>query len=51
MPATQPSFLSFALQHGADLETIRKALCRDSAVPSRPVAACLDIIVGEGRGQ
>lgn len=44
--------LSFALQHGADLETIRKALCRDSAGrPLGPVAAALDIIAGEGRRQ
>lgn len=39
--------LSFALQHGADINTIRKALCRDSAGrPLGPVAAALDLIAG-----
>jgi hypothetical protein len=42
--------LSFALQHGADLETIRKALCRDSQGRALgPVAAALDIIAGRDR--
>jgi hypothetical protein len=42
--------LSFALQHGADLETIRKALCRDSqGRPLGPVAAALDIIAGRDK--
>jgi hypothetical protein len=37
--------LSFALQHGADLGAIRKALGRDSAgQPLGPVATALDII-------
>ena len=37
--------LSFALQHGADLETIRRALCRDSAGRALgPIAQALDII-------
>ena len=37
--------LSFALQHGADITAIRKALCRDSAGrPLGPVAAALDLI-------
>lgn len=37
--------LSFALQHGADIEAIRKALCRDSqGRPLGPVGAVLDII-------
>jgi hypothetical protein len=41
--------LSFALQHGADLEAIRKALCRDSqGRPLGPLAKALDIIAGEG---
>jgi hypothetical protein len=41
--------LSIALQFGADLETIRKALCRDSrGRPSGPLAAALDIIVDGG---
>jgi ribonucleoside-diphosphate reductase alpha chain len=40
---------SIALQFGADLETIRKALCRDSrGRPSGPLAAALDIIVDRG---
>ena len=37
--------LSFALQYGADIETIRRALCRDSAGRALgPVAEALDII-------
>ena len=36
---------SIALQHGADLETIRKALCRDArGNASGPLGAALDII-------
>jgi len=36
---------SFALQFGVDLETIRKALCRDArGVASGPLGAALDII-------
>jgi hypothetical protein len=36
---------SFALQFGADIETIRKALCRDSrGNASGPLGAALDII-------
>jgi hypothetical protein len=36
---------SIALQHGANIETIRKALCRDSrGQPSGPLSAALDII-------
>jgi hypothetical protein len=36
---------SIALQFGADLESIRKALCRDShGRPSGPLAAALDRI-------
>jgi hypothetical protein len=39
--------LSFALQHGADISSISKALCRDSQGRALgPVAAALDIIVG-----
>jgi hypothetical protein len=39
--------LSIALQHGADLETIRRALCRDSrGRPSGPLGAALDLIMG-----
>jgi hypothetical protein len=41
---------SLALQHGADIETIRKALCRDShGNPSGPLAAALDLIVRTDR--
>jgi hypothetical protein len=37
--------LSFALQHGADIETIRRALCRDSQSRALgPIAQALDII-------
>jgi hypothetical protein len=37
--------LSFALQHGADINVIRKALCRDSQDRALgPVAAALDLI-------
>jgi hypothetical protein len=39
--------LSIALQHGADLETIQRALCRDSqGRASGPLGAALDIIMG-----
>jgi hypothetical protein len=39
---------SLALQFGADIETIRKALCRDSqGRPSGPLGAALDIIARE----
>jgi hypothetical protein len=35
--------LSFALQHGADVEAIRRALCRDAqGRPSTPIGAALD---------
>ncbi len=38
---------SLALQHGADLELIRKALCRDShGRASGPLGAALDFIAG-----
>ena len=38
---------SFAVQHGADPEAIRRALCRDShGNPSGPLATALDIIAG-----
>jgi hypothetical protein len=37
--------LSFALQHGADVEAIRRALCRDSqGRPLGPLAAALDLV-------
>jgi hypothetical protein len=39
--------LSFALQHGADINDIRKALCRDSKGRAlSPVGAALDILAG-----
>jgi hypothetical protein len=39
--------LSFALQHGADLETIRRALCRDSQGRALgPVGHALDLLAG-----
>jgi hypothetical protein len=44
--------LSFALQHGADADAIRKALCRDSQGRALgPLGAVLDIIAGAGGGQ
>jgi hypothetical protein len=40
--------LSFALQHGADLEDIRKALCRETdGRASGPLGAALDIVAKE----
>lgn len=40
--------LSFALGHGADIDAIRKALCRDSAGRAlSPVGAALDILAGK----
>jgi ribonucleoside-diphosphate reductase alpha chain len=37
---------SFAVQHGADPDAIRRALCRDShGRPSGPLAAALDLVV------
>jgi len=40
---------SFAVQHGADPEAIRRALCRDSnGNASGPLGAALDIIKREG---
>jgi ribonucleoside-diphosphate reductase alpha chain len=39
--------LSFACQHGADIDEIRKALCRDSRGEALgPVSRALDIIAG-----
>ena len=39
--------LSFALQHGADLESIRRALCHDGAGRALgPIGEALDIIAG-----
>jgi hypothetical protein len=41
--------LSFALQHGADINDIRKALCRNSAGRALgPISRALDILAGEG---
>jgi hypothetical protein len=42
--------LSFALQHGADLDAIRRALCRNSAGRALgPVARALDILAGNAQ--
>jgi hypothetical protein len=42
--------LSFALQHGADVEAIRRALCRDSSGRALgPIGTALDVLDGEGR--
>ena len=39
---------SLALQFGADMDTIRKALCRDArGNASGPLAAALDVIAGQ----
>jgi hypothetical protein len=39
---------SLAMQHGVDLEVLRRALCRDAnGRASRPLGAALDIIAGE----
>jgi hypothetical protein len=44
--------LSFALQHGADLQAIRRALCRDSQGRALgPVAMVLDILADMERVQ
>jgi len=41
---------SFAVQHGADSEAIRLALCRDSyGRPSGPLGAALDLLAEGGR--
>jgi hypothetical protein len=41
--------LSFALQHGADANAIRRALCRDSqGRPLGPMAVALDLLVDGG---
>ena len=42
---------SFALQHGANVEDIRKALCRDNqGRASGPLGVALDILAGENGG-
>jgi len=47
LPDRRSSF-SFAVQHGADPDAIRRALCRDSrGRPSSPLAAALDLIAAE----
>ena len=39
--------LSFALQHGADVDVIRRALCRDSQGRAlSPIGEALDLIAG-----
>lgn len=43
--------LSFAAQYGADLEVIRKALCRDNAGRALgPVGRALDILAADEAG-
>jgi ribonucleoside-diphosphate reductase alpha chain len=38
---------SFAVQHGADADAIRRALCRDSnGKPLSPIGTALDLLVG-----
>jgi hypothetical protein len=40
--------LSFALQHGADIESIRKALCRDGRGRALgPLGAALDLLLAQ----
>ena len=42
--------LSFALQYGADLDAIRKSLCRDSQGRALgPVGAALDLLLDDDR--
>jgi hypothetical protein len=44
--------LSFAAQHGADINAIRKALCRDSEGRALgPVGAALDILAADDAGK
>lgn len=39
---------SIALQHGANIDTIRKALCRDArGHPTGPLGVALDILAGQ----
>ena len=46
MSARQRLTFSIAIQHGADPEVIRRALCRDSqGNASGPLAKALDIIL------
>jgi hypothetical protein len=41
--------LSFALQHGVEIEAIRKALCRDGRGRALgPIGAALDLLAGGG---
>jgi hypothetical protein len=40
---------SIALQHGADVEVIRRALCRDSQAQASSLCAALHIIAGGER--
>jgi hypothetical protein len=43
---------SFAVQHGADAEAIRRALCRDSqGRASGPLGEALDVIAKTGSGR
>ena len=52
-PPARDSAITFsiAVQHGADPETIRSALCRDAdGTASRPLGAALDPIAEQERG-
>jgi ribonucleoside-diphosphate reductase alpha chain len=41
---------SIAIQHGADPEVIRRALCRDAqGRASGPLGAALDLLLGDGK--
>jgi len=41
---------SFAVQHGADIESIRRALCRDSQGRALgPIGAALDLLASGGK--
>jgi hypothetical protein len=43
---------SFAMQHGADAEAIRRALCRDSrGRPLGPLSAALDLLANVNEGE
>lgn len=42
--------LSFALQHGADIDIIRKALCRNAEGRALgPIGAALDLLAADGK--
>jgi hypothetical protein len=45
-----PIALSFALQYGADLQAVRKAMCRNANGRSGPLGVALDILAGAIHG-